>query len=157
MQNTERRIIARNKKAHHDYFILETYEFGMVLKGTEIKSIRNNKVSVQDSYCQIKNNELFIINMHIGKYDHGNIFNHDETRTRKLLAHKREIKKLLGKVTLEGLTLIPLSVYLTRGKAKIEVGLAKGKKAYDKREDLKKEDAHRQIQKMMKDKRNNNW
>lgn len=155
MKPEERKIIARNKKANHDYVILETYEFGIVLQGTEIKSIRNHKVSIQDAYCQIKNNELFIINMHIAKYEQGNRFNHDETRTRKLLAHKREIKRLLGKVTQEGLTLIPLLVYIVRGKAKLEVGLAKGKKSYDKREDIKRASATRQIERVLKDRRIN--
>ncbi|HOA63853.1 MAG TPA: SsrA-binding protein SmpB [Bacilli bacterium] len=157
MKKDEKIVIARNKKAHHDYFILETYEFGIVLKGTEIKSIRKHKVSIQDAYCQIKNNELFVINMHIAKYEQGNRFNHEETRTRKLLAHKREIRRLLGRVSQEGLTLIPLEVYIVRGRAKLEVGLAKGKKSYDKREDLKKESAKRQIERALKEKRINQW
>lgn len=147
------KVISRNKKASHDYFILDTYEVGIVLKGTEIKSIRNNKVSIQDAYCQITNNELWIINMHIGKYEKGNIFNHDELRNRKLLAHSREIRKMIGKTTLEGLTLIPLEVYISDGLAKLKIALAKGKKAYDKRDDLKERSIKRDIELNYKNKR----
>jgi len=143
-------VIARNKKATHDYFILEKYECGIVLTGTEIKAIRANKVSIQDAYCTIKNNELYIINMHIAKYDHGNIFNHKETRDRKLLAHKNEIRKMLGKITQEGLTIIPLTVYIKNGLAKVEIAICKGKKQYDKREDIKKEQVKRDIEKALK-------
>ena len=146
------KVIARNKKATHDYFILDKYECGIVLTGTEIKSIRNNKVSIQDAYCTIKNNELFIINMHIAKYEQGNIFNHKETRNRKLLAHKSEIRKMLGKITQEGLTIIPLTVLIREGLAKIEIAIAKGKKNYDKRDDLKEAAIKRDISKSMK-----NW
>ncbi|MGI6710964.1 MAG: SsrA-binding protein SmpB [Bacilli bacterium] len=142
--------IARNKKANHDYFILETLECGIVLTGTEIKSLRASKVSIQDAYCLIKNNELFIINMHIAKYEQGNIFNHKETRERKLLAHKSEIRKLSGKVSQEGLTLIPLEVYFDKALAKVKVALAKGKKLYDKRETLKKAEVLKDIKKRMK-------
>ncbi|MFA5542277.1 MAG: SsrA-binding protein SmpB [Bacilli bacterium] len=152
MENTIK-VISRNKKAGHEYFILDTYEVGIVLKGTEIKSIRNNKVSIQDAYCQISNNELWIINMHIGKYEKGNIFNHEETRNRKLLAHSREIRKMVGKTTLEGLTLIPLEVYITNGMAKLKIALAKGKKAYDKRDDLKERSIKRDIELNYKNKR----
>lgn len=151
MKTEGKKTIARNKKANHDYFLLEHYDLGIVLKGTEIKSIRSGKVSIQDAYCHIKNNEMWIVNMHIGKYEQGNIFNHDETRTRKLLAHRSEIKKLLGKTTQEGLTLIPLAVYLEHGFAKIEIALAKGKKLYDKRDDSKVQEAKRQIQKVTKE------
>jgi SsrA-binding protein len=143
-------LVARNKKAHHDYFILEKLEVGIVLTGTEIKSIRANKVSIQDAYCQVKNGELFIYNMHIAKYKQGNIFNHQETRTRKLLAHKAEIRKLAAKVSQAGLTLIPLTVYLDRGLAKLEIAVCKGKKLYDKREDLKREAMKREIRKVNK-------
>ena len=146
----EKKIIARNKKANHDYFIIDTYECGIVLTGTEIKSVRASKVSIQDAYCQVKNNELLIINMHIAKYDHGNIFNHDETRNRKLLAHRSEIRKIIGRTSQEGLTLIPLEVYIVRGIAKVFVGLAKGKKNYDKRESLKEKELNRDIQKNLK-------
>ena len=133
MRKEEMRVIARNKKANHEYFILETYEAGIVLYGTEIKSIRNTKVSIQDAYCEIKNQEMFIIGMHISPYEKGNIFNHKETRDRKLLLHKKEIIKLFSKVKLEGLTIIPLEVYIDKGLAKIKIGLCKGKKLYDKR------------------------
>lgn len=146
-------VVARNKKATHDYFILEKFECGIVLTGTEIKSIRAGKVSIQDAYCNIKNDELYIINMHIAKYEQGNIFNHQETRNRKLLAHRREIRKMFGKITQEGLTIIPLQVYIKNGLAKIEVAICKGKKKYDKREDLRRETVKRDISKAMK----NRW
>ncbi|MFY9422244.1 MAG: SsrA-binding protein SmpB [Bacilli bacterium] len=143
-------VVARNKKAHHDYFILDKYEVGIVLTGTEIKSIRENKVSIQDAYCQVKDGELFIYNMHIAKYRQGNIFNHEETRTRKLLAHKREIRKLEGSVSRAGHTIIPLTLYIKNGLAKLEIAVCKGKKLYDKREDIKKEAMKREIQRISK-------
>lgn len=145
-----KKIIARNKKASHEYFILDTLECGIVLTGTEIKSIRMGKVSIQDAYCQVKNNTLNIYNMHIAKYDLGNIFNHQETRDRVLLAHKKEIRKLAQKTVLEGLTIVPLTVYLSTGLVKIEIALCKGKKNYDKREDLKKEAIKKDVKKVMK-------
>lgn len=144
------KIIAQNKKASFDYFILEKYECGIILRGTEIKSIRATKVSINDSYVRIKNNEAFIINMNIKKYDMGNIFNHDETRERKLLLHKNEIIKLYNKTILDGLTIIPLKVYLKDGLCKVEIGLCKGKKNYDKREALKEKDQKLHIQKTLK-------
>ena len=144
------KIITRNKKANHDYFILDKYNCGIVLTGTEIKSIRGGKVSIQDAYCVVKDGELFIINMHIAKYEQGNIFNHKETRTRKLLANRSEIRKIHSKVSQEGLTLIPLSIYIEKGLAKIEIAIAKGKKQYDKREDLKQEVIKRDIEARMK-------
>lgn len=144
------KIIAQNKKASFDYFILEKYECGIILKGTEIKSIRATKVSINDSYVRIKNNEAFIINMNIKKYEMGNIFNHDETRERKLLLHKNEIIKLYNKTILDGLTIIPLKVYLKDGLCKVEIGLCKGKKNYDKREALKERDQKLHIQKTLK-------
>lgn len=150
MKKEEMRVIARNKKANHEYFILETYEAGIVLYGTEIKSIRNTKVSIQDAYCEIKNQEMFIIGMHISPYEKGNIFNHKETRDRKLLLHKKEIIKLFSKVKLEGLTIIPLEVYIDKGLAKIKIGLCKGKKLYDKREDIKEKDIKKDLQKKYK-------
>lgn len=149
MENSKK-IIARNKKASHEYFILDTLECGIVLTGTEIKSIRMGKVSIQDAYCQVKNNTLNIYNMHIAKYDLGNIFNHQETRDRVLLAHKNEIRKLAQKTVLEGLTIVPLTVYLSTGLVKIEIALCKGKKNYDKREDLKKETIKKDVKKVMK-------
>lgn len=148
--NNEKKIIARNKKASHDYFVLDTLECGIVLTGTEIKSIRLNKVSIQDAYCQVKNNTLMIYNMHIAKYDLGNIFNHEETRDRVLLAHKKEIRKLSQKTVLEGLTIIPINLYLINGLVKVEVALCKGKKNYDKRDDLKKEAIKKDVNKVMK-------
>ncbi len=139
-----------NRKARHDYFIKEEYECGIVLKGTEIKSIREGSCNIGDSYGHIKKGELFILNMFIGEYREGNIFNHQETRTRKLLMHKKEILKLNDKVKLEGFTLIPLKVYFKDNKAKVLLGLCKGKKDYDKRESLKEKDIEREIQKKYK-------
>lgn len=147
------KVIARNKKASHDYFILDTYDVGIVLKGTEIKSIRNNKVNISDAYCDIKNNELWIVNMNISKYEKGNIFNHDELRDRKLLAHRNEIRKMIGKLQLEGLTLIPLEVYLENGLCKLKIAFGKGKKNYDKRDDMKEKSAQREIEQKLKSKR----
>ena len=141
-----------NKKAYHDYFITDTYEAGIVLKGTEIKSIRVNGANLKDSYAIIKNNEVFLLNMHISHYEQGNIFNHDETRTRKLLLNKKEILKLKEKITLEGVTLIPTKLYFKNGKAKILLGVAKGKKNYDKRETIKERDIKREIAKELKNK-----
>ena len=150
MKKEEIQIIARNKKANHEYFILETYEAGIVLFGTEIKSIRNNKVSIQDAYCEVKKQEMVIQNMHIGLYDKGNIFNHKEVRERKLLLHKKEIIKLSTKVSLEGLTIIPLEVYISKGFAKIKIGLCKGKKLFDKRNDIKEKSVKRDLEKNYK-------
>ncbi len=144
------KVIARNKKAAHEYYFLETLECGMVLTGTEIKSVRQGAVSINEAYCQVKDDELFIVDMNIAKFDKGNIFNHQETRMRKLLAHKKEIRVLGKKVVLEGLTLIPLEVYLDRGLAKVKVALAKGKKAYDKRDDLREKDLNLEVKKAMK-------
>lgn len=140
----------QNRKANFDYEIIETFEVGIVLTGTEIKSIRLGKANLKDSYAVIKNNEIYLLNMHISKYDQGNIFNHEETRTRKLLMHKKEILKLKNKLELEGLTLIPMKLYFKGSKAKILIGLAKGKKNYDKREAIKKKDIARQIAKDLK-------
>ena len=131
------KIIATNKKARHDYFVDEVYEAGMELKGTEVKSLRAAKTNLRDAYVQIKNGEAFVYNMHISPYEQGNIFNTEPMRTRKLLLHKREIMKLFGLVMQKGYTLIPLSVYLKQGRMKLEVGLCRGKKLYDKRADLK--------------------
>lgn len=135
-----------NRKARYDYFIVEEYEAGMVLTGTEIKSIRAGKVNLQDSYVIIRGEEAFLLNTHISSYDKGNIFNHDEERTRKLLLHKKEIRKLSSKVMLEGYTLIPLKIYFVKGRAKVLVGLCRGKKDYDKREVIKKRDLEREMQ-----------
>ena len=136
-----------NRKARHDYFIEEEYECGIVLTGTEIKSIRDGKGNIKDSYAIIRKNELFLLNMFISHYKEGNIFNHNETRTRKLLMHKKEILKLNDKITLQGYTLIPLKVYFKNNKAKVLLGLFKGKKNYDKRESIKERDIKRQLDK----------
>ena len=139
-----------NRKARHDYFIEEEYECGIVLTGTEIKSIRDGRCNIGDSYGHIRKGELFVLNMFIGEYKEGNIFNHEETRTRKLLMHKKEILKLSNKVNLEGYTLIPLKVYFKDNKAKMLLGLCKGKKDYDKRESIKERDIKREIEKRNK-------
>ena len=136
-----------NRRARYDYIIEETYEVGIVLTGTEIKSIRLGKVNLKDSYAIIRNNELYLLNTHISAYDKGNIFNHEETRTRKLLMHKKEIIKLNNKIVLEGYTLIPLKIYFVKGKAKVQLGLCKGKKNYDKRETIKERDIKREMTK----------
>lgn len=138
-----------NKKAKFDYFIEDTFECGIVLKGTEIKSIRSGKANLKDSYGIIKNNELYILNMHISRYEAGNIFNHEETRTRKLLAHKKEIYKMKNKLNIEGYTLIAVKLYIKDGKAKILLGVAKGKKNYDKKEVIKERDIERFNKKTM--------
>ena len=139
-----KKIIANNKKARFEYFIEETYEAGIVLKGTEVKSIRQGKVSIKESYCMIKNGELYIYGMHITPYEHGNIYNVDPLRTRKLLLHKRQINRLIGETKEKGFTIIPLSIYLLDGLIKVEIALAKGKKLYDKRASLKEKEALRE-------------
>lgn len=143
----EIKIISRNKKASHDYFILETLEVGIVLTGTEIKSIREGKTSIDDAYVEAKSQTLKIINMHISPYKQGNIFNHDEIRERVLLAHKKEIIKLEIKVKLESITIVPLQLYLKKGIAKLEIAICKGKKNYDKRESLKEQSIKRDMEK----------
>lgn len=140
-----------NRKAKYDYEILSTIECGIVLTGTEIKSIRNGNANLKDSYAIIKGNEVFIFGMHISEYKEGNIFNHDEKRTRKLLLHKKEILKLFNKVELDGNTLVPIKLYFKGNKAKILLGLARGKKTYDKREAIKQRDINREVQKQLKD------
>lgn len=139
-----------NRKAKYNYQVLDQIEAGIVLTGTEIKSIRSGKANIKDSYASVKNGEIFLINMHISSYENGNIFNHEETRTRKLLLHKNEILKLNDKIRLEGFTLIPLKVYLKNGKAKVLIGICKGKKIYDKREDIKKRDIERELRSKLK-------
>ena len=134
----------KNRKANFEYFIEERYEAGIELKGTEIKSIRKGSCDIKDSFIIIKNQEAFLLNTYIAKYEEGNIFNHEERRTRKLLLHKKEIKKLLEASSKYGYSLIPLSIYLKKGKAKVEVGVCKGKKLYDKRETIKKRDLERE-------------
>lgn len=145
-------IEIKNRKATYDYFIEEELETGIVLKGTEIKSIRNGQANLKDCYAIIKNNEVFLLNMFISKYENGSIFNHDERRTRKLLLHKKEILKLRDKVEISGYTLIPIKLYFKKNKAKILLGVAKGKKNYDKRESIKEKDIKRDIEKALKNK-----
>lgn len=145
------RTLAENRKAFHDYFIEETYEAGISLVGTEVKSIRLGKANLKDSYAQIKDGEIFICNMHISPYEQGNIFNRDPLRNRKLLMHKNEILKLDEDVSRQGYTLVPIALYLVRGKVKVKIGLAKGKHNYDKREALKEKSAKREIDKQMKE------
>lgn len=150
MPKTETKQIARNAKAFHDYFVEERYEAGVVLSGTEVKSIRQGGANLKDSFCQVKDGELWLYGVHISPYEKGNIFNKDPRRTRKLLMHKREIMRLMGTVQRDGLTLVPLSLYFKDAKVKVEVGLCKGKKLYDKRADAAKRDAQRDIQRAMR-------
>lgn len=145
------KVVAQNKKARHDYHIEETYEAGLVLTGTEIKSVRAGKVNLRDSYARIKDGEVFLLNMHISPYEQGNRFNHDPLRTRKLLLHKREINKLIGLTKEKGYTLVPLKIYLKNGLAKVDLAVAKGKKLYDKRESMKKRDAQREIERAFRE------
>ncbi len=150
MANEGMKLIANNKKAYHDYFIEEKYEAGLVLHGTEVKSLRQGKCSIKESFIRIENGEMFIYGMHISPYEKGNIFNKDPLRPKKLLLHKREIMKLFGKIKEKGYTLVPLQVYFTSGRAKIEIGLAKGKKLYDKRDDIAKKDQRRESERDFK-------
>ena len=145
------KLIAQNKKAYHDYFIEETIQAGISLAGTEVKSLRMGKCSLKESYIQIKDGEAFIYNMHISPYEQGNIFNVDPMRPRRLLMHKKEILRLLGKIKEQGLTLVPLKAYFKKDKIKIELALAKGKKLYDKREAAAEKSAKREIEKAMKE------
>lgn len=147
----ENRIVSTNKKAYHDYFVLETLEAGIELFGTEVKSIRAGKVNLKDSWCSFKNGEVFANGMHISPYEQGNIFNRDPLRPKKLLLHRREINRLFGQTKQQGLTLIPLNIYFKKGKAKTQLGLCKGKKLYDKREDAARKDAAREAQRAEKD------
>jgi len=152
MDKEVEKIVAQNKKASHDYFIEDTFEAGVVLTGTEIKSIRAGKVNLKDSFARITNGEAFIINMHISPFDHGNRFNHEPTRTRKLLLHKKEIDKLIGITKEKGYSLVPLKLYLRNGFAKVIIAVAKGKKLYDKRDTIAKRDADRQIARALREK-----
>ena len=145
------KIIANNKKAYHDYFILEKYEAGVELAGTEVKSLRQGRCNLKDSWCSIIKGELFVNGMHISPYEHGNIWSKDPVRVRKLLMHKREINKLFGTLQQQGLSLIPLSAYFKGSMVKLELGLCKGKKLYDKREDAAKKSAKRDIDRAMKE------
>ena len=151
MERAPIKQIASNRKAYHDYFVEDKYEAGIELCGTEVKSLRLGQVNLKDSWCDIQNGELFIKQMHISPYEKGNIFNRDPIRPRKLLMHKREILKLYGTLKQEGLTLIPLSLYFKNGRVKVELGLCKGKKLYDKRSDMAKRDAKRTIDRALKE------
>ncbi len=148
------KIAATNRKAYHDYHIHETCEAGISLLGTEVKSLREGRVNLKDSYAIIKDGEAFLLNCHISPYSHGNIQNHDPLRTRKLLLHKKEIGKLLGRTSQQGLTIVPLKIYFKNGKAKVEIGLAKGKRQYEKRESTKEKEAKREIERHMKSRGN---
>ena len=147
------KVAATNRRAHHDYFILEKFEAGIALSGTEVKSIRLGTLNLKDSFCAVKDGELFVHGMHISPYEEGNIFNRDPDRSRKLLMHRREIRRLGQQVKLEGCTIIPLSVYFKGPRVKLELGLAKGKKLYDKREDAAKRDAQRNMERTIKENR----
>ena len=144
------KIIAENRKAFHDYFIEEKYECGIVLSGTEVKSLRAGKVNLKDSYCQVKNSEMWLIGVHISPYEQGNRYNLDPMRNRKLLMHRNEITRLFSKTKLDGLTLVPTKCYFKDGKVKFEIGLARGKKNYDKRADIAKKDARREAERDFK-------
>lgn len=146
----EMKLVANNKKAYHDYFIEEKYEAGLVLHGTEVKSLRMGKCSVKEAFIRIENGEVFIYGMHISPYEKGNIFNKDPLRVRKLLLHRQQIRKLIGNSSEKGYTIVPLQVYFKDGRAKIEIGLAKGKKLYDKRQDIAKKDQRREAEKELK-------
>ncbi len=145
------RLIAKNKKAFHDYFVEETLEAGLVLTGTEVKSLRDGKVNLRDAYANIDGEEVWLLGMHISPYEQGNIFNHDPLRERKLLLHKSEIRRLLGKVQAAGYTLVPTKLYFKDGRAKVEIGLAKGKQLHDKRETLARKEAEREMQRAFRD------
>ena len=150
MAKEEMKLVDNNKKAYHDYFIEEKYEAGLVLHGTEVKSLRMGKCSVKEAFIRIENNEVFIYGMHISPYEKGNIFNKDPLRVKKLLLHKQQIRKLIGNSSEKGYTIVPLQVYFRDGRAKIEIGLAKGKKLYDKRQDIARKDQKREAEKELK-------
>ncbi|CZQ81637.1 smpb protein [Trichococcus palustris] len=151
MPKGEGKVLAQNRKASHDYAIIDTLEAGMVLTGTEIKSIRGGKINLKDGYATIRNGEVFLQNVHISPFEQGNIFNHDPLRTRKLLLHKKQIAYLVNETKTTGVTLVPLKVYLKNGVAKVLIGLAKGKKNYDKREALKQKDVKREMDRALKE------
>ena len=150
MSGEAMKLVANNKKAYHDYFIEEKHEAGIVLHGTEVKSMRMGKCSIKEAFIRIENGEVFVYGMHVSPYEKGNIFNKDPLRVKKLLLHKQEINKLTGKIAEKGYTLVPLQVYFKDGKAKVEIGLAKGKKMYDKRHDIARKDQRREAEKELK-------
>ncbi|EUJ32599.1 SsrA-binding protein SmpB [Listeria sp. FSL L7-1582] len=151
MPKGDGRLLAQNKKARHDYAIEETFEAGIVLQGTEIKSVRNARVNLKDAYARIDRGEIFLHNMHISPYEQGNRYNHDPLRTRKLLLHKKQISKLIGETKEAGYSIIPLKMYIKDGYAKVLIGVAKGKKKYDKRQDLKNKEAKRDVERAFKE------
>lgn len=151
MSTNSIKIISKNKKANHDYFVIENYEAGIELKGTEVKSIRKGSINLKDSWCNFVKGEIFVNGMHIGLYKYGNIFNVDPLRVRKLLLHKKQINKLYGQIKQQGYSIIPLSVYFKDSKVKVQIGLCKGKKLYNKREDMAKKSAMRDIQRAFKE------
>lgn len=150
MKEEDIKVVANNKKARHDYFIEKTYESGLVLKGTEVKSIRQGRVNLKESYVIVKNGEIFVFGMHVSPYKEGNIFNEDPLRTRKLLLNRKEIRKISQDIKLEGSTVVPLRLYFKHGRAKLEIALAKGKKLYDKRESQREKDIKRSIDRKYK-------
>ncbi len=154
MEKKTIKTIAQNKKAYHDYFVDEKYEVGIALAGTEVKSIRQGNVNLKDSYCKINNGEIFVVGMHISPYEKGNIFNKDPLRDRKLLMHKREILKLFNNIKKDGVSIVPLSLYLKGPVVKMEIGLCRGKKLYDKRDAIAARDVKREIDRSMRDKNN---
>ncbi|WP_227937342.1 SsrA-binding protein SmpB [Alkalihalobacillus deserti] len=151
VKDKDRNVIAQNKRAGHDYFIEETYEAGLVLKGTEIKSMRLGRMNLKDSFARISNGEMFLHNAHISEYEQGNRYNHDPTRARKLLLHKKQISEMIGLTQQKGYSIVPLKVYIKNGFAKVLIGVAKGKKNYDKRETLKRQDAKRDIDRALRE------
>ncbi len=151
MEKGSKKLIANNKKVYHEYFLEEIYEAGIVLHGTEVKSLRMGKCSIKESFIHIENGEMILYGMHISPYEKGNIFNKDPLRPKKLLLHKKEIQKLLGKTSQKGYTIVPVEVYLSNGLVKVQIALAKGKKLYDKREDLAKKDARREVERAFKE------
>ena len=150
MAKQAKKLIANNKKAHHDYFIEDKYEAGISLAGTEVKSLRMGRCSVKEAFIRIEKGEVYVYNMHIAAYEKGNIFNKDPLRVRKLLLHKREIRKIEGQIAQKGYTVVPLSVYFSGSLVKVEIGLAKGKKLYDKRQDIAKKDQRREAERKFK-------
>jgi SsrA-binding protein len=150
-EKSGKKLITRNRKARHEYEVLETVEAGLVLRGTEVKSLRSGRASLVDGYAAIENGEMWLQNVNIPEYEMGNVANHAPTRPRKLLLHKHEIARLFGKVQTKGLTLIPLALYFKRGRAKVEIGLCKGKRAYDKRETIRKKDQEQDLRQQMKE------
>ena len=150
MAKEERKLVANNKKAYHDYFIEEKYEAGLALHGTEVKSLRLGKCSIKEAFIKIEQGEVFVYGMHVSPYEKGNIFNKDPLRVKKLLLHRQEIRRMSGRIAEKGYTLVPLQVYFKNGLAKVEIGLAKGKKLYDKRQDIAKKDQRREAEKEFK-------